>query len=1081
MGAPGGRGPRESGAVNGYGEMPGRLMMDHQGATGPEDPKKDRSQAQEGRVRSPVHSRSAQDTSHLPAHGQNGGLLNGKVTGSPPANGRHNDAPDLFWNLGQAPPLDQSWRTSDANKPLGKLIGRLAQQCYADLHQVIEEMNNLGPVDAPAPQKSVVQLHNSQDQCEPSLAKKRKLLDFASEQRDRFIKTLILANWGRDEEDIAKLIDLKVWLDLQRNAHEHAARDIGQIKIDAIPVKTPNPNIDHALELLATSRASWVPDLGYLPVKKLTAKQLLNTLRNMNVALATRLNLHDELPPHMQQFSIADGRATFIVPGEFHVDLAVADEDPSSPFFFIDIRFLFTPSTDALRDQLRGPVENQINAVLVSKGLQACYELLHNFVLTAKIRTLRDQAEKLSSGKWFDCLRVESKRRIVTIQYWIGRPGPKSWLECGIVSGKIPGKHNRKPPTPCMSVRWFRAGIQVPTDGIDFDWVDLNVERCLLSVIAQHAIHDLRTIQNRLTGFAPSSPALTAVTLDVAKKTDGGKLVLDLPALSAPLATKVELITGRYSIVPPSVQALNSEKLLNSNPTIDAAAVVAALACAMLRAQFDMLAVPLGWLPARVSAFKDPILATLLGVDVRKHRLIRCGQGWSSDWALLVVFGLGGTSWWIVNLEEKPASIYSERAHIIKAHHQLPDVHRPDKAPRFSQAMLLRIEKLAAARISSTVLAQSLVENRISHSTEKLPLTVHSPDTYSSTAPAVPPMFVRFSSVMRDRHSKTWKPWAAETMRVAYQGIERDHDGSQELAAVRHDIRLSFLPGKMMHLQQHLTRKPNTTIAINATGGLAIQLLTPFGKSPLEQIMRQLQKVERLDQHVTSLVRRKFECTVVSPARLAFQYNSSPSLSAEVLFRDAQPSTLRFEPRDSNPHIRIRVMLEKGLNDPSEVAFDTFATMLTLTLPVLQAMDELVTLDHGGLVLAIHARSSTWYTLKYKTPLPSCSFSIRARTSVQQNRKIIHWHVAGPQAPSPTTPVSDDLAEALKELWQSRDEHSLGLGNGVIADVLGIGSVIRKVDEIVRGCSKAEEGPTVTQPVATAAKIKAEADFITID
>nr|POE98251.1 mediator of rna polymerase ii transcription subunit 14 [Quercus suber] len=1146
-------GPPRSGVGDGDGEMPGRLMMDQQGAPYHEDPKKNYGQAVEGGNVSSIDAGG--DPRALPATAVNGfanhgGMPNGVVVDDAPRNGKHLDVHERVSKLKMPPSLDQSWRTSDANKPLGKLIARLAQQCYADLHQVLDEMSNTASAD-PGTQRTAASSQpnaqdqseasvarkqkllefaseqrdrfiktliladwgrdeediaklidlkrtaassqpNAQDQSEASVARKQKLLEFASEQRDRFIKTLILADWGRDEEDIAKLIDLKVWLDKQRIAHGHAAQDIGQIKIDAIPTKTPNPNLDHALELLSTGKASWIPDLGYLPVKKLSAAQLLKTLRDMNVALATRLNLHDELPPHMKHFSVANGRATFSVLGEFEVDLAVADEDPKSPFFFIDIRFLFSPSTNDLRDQLRGPVESQINSVLGKKGLNACYDLLHNFVLTAKIRTLHEQAERLRSGKWFDCIQVEARRRVVIIQYWTGKPGPKSWLEIGISSGAIPGKRYRIPPTPCISVRWIRAGAEVPTTNLGFDWIQLDVEKCLLAVIAEHTSHLLQTIETRIGTFAPTASSLKTVIVNSNDQTEHKSLQLNLPHLRSPLTLHIESITGKYSIDPPSQQALKTERYLNHNTAADAAALIAALSCATLRTQFEILAGPLNWLPVQDISFTDHVLSTLLKVDVRRHRIVRCHGNWNHDWILLVTFGLHGTAWWIVNVDEKLARSHSGQAISIRSHHQLPTTDVFDKALPLSRASLLRIEKLAAEYISNTVLAQSLIENRIPHAIERPLLTAHSSRSRSSILLAVPTMFVRFSSVMRDEHKTTWKPWAADVMRVTYQGIEQNDDAPEQLAVIQFDLRLSILTGKMKHLQQHLGRKRCSGIAINMTGGLALRLRVPFGHSLLREIGTQLRKLEALDSYVTSLTRNRFSCTTVSLAKIAFQYSSSPPLSAEVLFKNEQSAVLKLEPRDSNPHLRIRLMLEKALNDKSERAFETFTNILSITLPLLQSVNKLLASFPTEPSLVVHVRSPTWYSLKYKPPLQSCAFSIRARASGQQDKRVARWHVQGPHlgpASGSPAPIPEGLTTALKELWQRTDENCLGCGNSIVADAVGIASVLESLDAIVRRfplapppAPKVKESPPPAAAAPAAAKaIKQEPDFITID
>ena len=106
-----------------------------------------------------------------------------------------------------------------------------------------------------------------------------------------------------------------------------------------------------------------------------------------------RLNLqeYDNIPPPFRDYTIKSGRVTFNVPGEFEIDLTIADEDPEKQFWFIDFRFLFSPSVLELPSHLRFYIESKVNAVLLADGLPGCYKLLHEIVLTHKISEFKRQ------------------------------------------------------------------------------------------------------------------------------------------------------------------------------------------------------------------------------------------------------------------------------------------------------------------------------------------------------------------------------------------------------------------------------------------------------------------------------------------------------------------------------------------------------------------------------------------------------------------------------------------------------------------------------------------------------------------
>ncbi|KAI7575760.1 MED14-domain-containing protein, partial [Hortaea werneckii] len=497
----------------------------------------------------------------------------------------------------------------------------------------------------------------------------------------------------------------------------------------------------------------------------------------MNFALATRLNLHEDLPPHMQDFQIADGRATFHVPGEFQVDIAVADEDTSSPFYFIDLRFDFSPSPVDLHDQLRAHLEPRINATLAKDGLKGCYNFLHNFILTHKISVLAEQARQLARyGKWVECIKPEHLRRTLVVQYWATLPGPKNWFEIGIESGR-PKRGSRVSPTPQLSVRWFRRGNEVRDAQLEFDWSTLDFEACLLQVIGKHCSGKLGAAENGLKALsALSSDLKTNLTMD-SGASQGARLKVELSGMRAPLTVQLEETTGQLIISPPSAVTRTCERTLNADANVDVSRVLASCGCQTVQEQVRKQAEMLDWQEFRSSANSRGVF----GPDSWQRSMFLL-PGWGQNWALAVSFGLGGQSWLVVQVTAPHADERGRQVRDIKSaspiSFELKTMDGSSQATGYTKAMLLQLERSGMAEVSRNVFSQDLDALHIEHDFEREPASLTGAAS-SSTIRSSEPVFLHFSSLMRPINDRKWKRWAADIVRLFNHGIE----GSEALAA----------------------------------------------------------------------------------------------------------------------------------------------------------------------------------------------------------------------------------------------------------------------------------------------------------
>ncbi|KXS98391.1 hypothetical protein AC578_4640 [Pseudocercospora eumusae] len=1018
--------------------------MDQHRVTASQDLKKDRSQPKEGQLPQKRDFAQMQTSQPNGTHAQNGPHPNGVPVQAPPAtNGQISNA-NTTANLPTPPPLDGSWRDEPVNKSLGTLIERLAQQCFGDLNDTLTKMAETST--ASGAQTNGVLPHTT-DTNEASLSKKRLLMDFASNQRDRFIKTLILSDWARDAEEIARLIDIQLWAARQADAQRFAINFFYSTKQDMRVAKMPNPNIEAALELLSTGKTSRFPDLGYLPPKRLSAKQLLKTLKGMNVALIERLNLHEDLPPYFNDFSVANGRATFRVPDEFEVDVSVADEDPSTPFYFIDIRFLFAPTPSLSDDGLRMHLEERVNAALASSGLQGCYDFLHRYVLAHKINALRAQASKLLRDKWFDCLQPEMHRQVFTLQYWRGQRAAKSWIELGISSGKQKGAKSRRPPTPRNSFRWFRQGQEVKDHNIDIDWQNLDLASTLASVTAKHTQWLLHSIKERFDILAGQNSQVDAQLKTSDTDPDDCQLAFSLAGLPKPIVTRFEPITGRISVSPPNRNAQQAEKFINGTANADAGRALAEVLARSVQDRLIPMADAAGWTSVDQSRIVvPPATKAMLGADAIRRSLYKCSQGWGDAWALYVHFGLEGEKWFVVRIQES-----IEQGRPVRFMSTARRLNLPSTLANLTQASLRHIQEVAEAEVSFAVLIQELNDSRLEYRIESTSsLTKRGADSEPGLA-----IYFSMNTPTKPSGSKaSLLPFKlASWIRLIPSTLTNVEDG---VAEVRHDVRFTVDPSKFQHLSEHLTNSTRKSdIAMNDSGALGLKVNVPFGKPYFAMIQRRLTHCDRLNYYLELLKQFGYRCTDVGLDVLSFVYSDVHDLAAQITFdkNAAQSAKLKLSPINSNPHQRIRVALEKSYNRAKNRGLTQLAWDLRVTLPLLRLFDKLESAESSGESASVYTRDVHRYTLTYKAPLPACSFAI----SVQRGQSQIPGPTGVQFRCKPEAALGDDaLSHALREFSKGDGhewfgDHVGGFGAGLA----GLDEAFTKLDQAIRKCEGA--------------------------
>ena len=164
-------------------------------------------------------------------------------------------------------------------QPLSKLYSRVVQECFNSLVETITRLSSL-------PEASQVNGNAcSGTTAVPnatSIQRKLQWLEFASTQRERFIKLLVLSAWSHQVRDISMLIDIVNWTFRQESLYQDAITGIGQLGHDLLQASVPSPDLDVALEVLTTRASSRLLDVRCLAA---CAVRILLTVTSCNMSL----------------------------------------------------------------------------------------------------------------------------------------------------------------------------------------------------------------------------------------------------------------------------------------------------------------------------------------------------------------------------------------------------------------------------------------------------------------------------------------------------------------------------------------------------------------------------------------------------------------------------------------------------------------------------------------------------------------------------------------------------------------------------------------------------------------------------
>lgn len=391
-------------------------------------------------------------------------------------------------------------------------------------------------------------------------------------------------------------------------------------------------------------------------------------INELNVLLSFRLNLedYDKIPPQFKDYSIDNGRVTFKVKGEFEVDLTIADDDFDKQWWFLDFRFTFSPAPQELTDRLRFFVEQKVNDILEKDGLKACYEFLHEFVLTHKINELRRQALALSHGLWIDSLRIEPLNRAISIQYWTnrlaGRGGArngsapnaaKSWFIIGVNSGKTPAPNALfgTPSTSYLTLRWFRDGKEVTDEDLSLNTEEISAENLLKRIIALHTKHILTSIHAKLLSKPRYANRQASVALDLSQDDPSESSLAVQITHSETLTVRINAITGFFFLGPVSTYISRAESQLNHRSRDSVEDGFTEIESIRRMCTFDEIVRRgrgVGWIVCGQPVEPEEIKKIHPSKESHQELWIKVAEWGRGAWAVVVSLSLAGDAWWLI-------------------------------------------------------------------------------------------------------------------------------------------------------------------------------------------------------------------------------------------------------------------------------------------------------------------------------------------------------------------------------------------------------------------------------------------------
>ncbi|KUJ24036.1 MED14-domain-containing protein [Mollisia scopiformis] len=1061
--------------------------------------------------------------------------INGTFSDDPQhANGAGNGH-DMQNRVDQLPP--EILHITQGYMPLSGLLSRLAQHSNTALQATLTELAQM-PLPASMTNGNTSHSSSTDDNSPENQAKKKRLLDFATNTHESWTKALVVTGWSRKADEVSRAVDIKVHVDQEKAFYTACIDELAfrRRSFSTDPKKRwPNPDLKTAVPVLTTGKAHWMPDLGYISQPPLTSKDVLQSLEKLNTLLSARLNLddYDSIPLQFKDFTIKSGRATFKVEGEFELDVTIADEEPQSQFWFIDFRFLFWPSASILTPRARTFIESRVNEILLRDGLSGCYKFLHEMILTYKISEFRHQAIDLGRAKWVETLKVEALNRALSVQYWLDRyngSGTKSWIILGVHSGKREDGRPDANSTSRLSLRWFRDHKEVKDADISFDTVNISTESLLRVVIAMHISHILTVIFDKLSAHTLYANRELGISL-VTSPDDPSKPELEVSLTNERrLSLKIDPISGRFVFSPTMLMAHKYEVMMNApsrdpkdstgkrmEDTIDKALrVLENLRYSFITDDIVTRGVSLGWRRLPDPGIKRSVLFESIPKNTQMSLWLR-RPGWAEDWYLLVCLSMSGANWFLIKLMRQ-ATPLDPNPNALGIGPFLK-VQIKTVSPTINYMFLTALNIYTGGLLSYYANLKTLHAKRVRQ------MLRQGPPSRSLTLPVI---FVKISELLRDSptmmNSKAF--WAKkDVIKLTYKGVEVHAPSPNDINALSQTSitatqssnatlirRPTIMEEKAVLVTEArmivplpknlaiLNEKVDPDIAFHpTTGSFALRLYSKIGESVIPELIERITGIGRLVQFVDVLQKHEktLKCESVSLGKIVFKYGQAsstqsdpspatrPSLqySATVDFSTGE-NTMTLILEKANPHLRIKNFLTNVLN--SAEGLNGVATLLTLTLPLLRGLTAIEEAWNDSALYEkgeafVTARATDWYNIRYNLRQPAA----QNQTTPPRLRRVLFDLRLRQRRGEPWWHLHrtdnlrlkdwDNLDTALKPLWTTSGPGWRAMMSSAAGQGNGIEELLAKMDDVVRTFAMSDVGIQSQQAADVPAPIPKQA------
>ncbi|OHE99552.1 mediator complex subunit MED14 [Colletotrichum orchidophilum] len=967
--------------------------------------------------------------------------------------------------------------------PLSTIVSRLAQHTHEELQKTIMDMaaikwappavNGNTPHGSDAPD----------DMSEGNKRRKMLMLKFAQDAHSKWVKALVITDWSKNAEAVSKLIDIKAHIDSKRMLYDYSQDLLIDLKLSLIGARLPNPDLKTALQVLTTGEASWVPEPGYIPSPPLTAEEQLKWIDDLNTMLSLRLNLddYDKIPHQFKNYTIQSGRVTFIVKGEFEVDLTIADEDFNKQFWFIDFRFAFSPSSTKLSDALVSFLEGQVNEILGKEGLEGCYRFLHEFVLTHKISELRRQAIELSRSTWTGTLMVEPLNRALALQYWTtryGPNGPKSWVMIAVNSArKTNGQTNSKHSSRLVA-RWYRDNKEVKDLFLPFDVDNLCAENLLKTAVARHVEHILSSIHTKLLSYPRFVNRESSLNMTISQ-TEPMESSLSMQLGSRDNVTLIiQPVTGFAAIKPHTKYSLTGESRLNyggKDPAEVGVTCLENIRWGYVIEECQRRGRSVGW-----KTCKSPLGGEDIKQIVRTREAFQTiflqRQSLDQSWFVMVSLSLSGDEWWLLDIDRStPTRPIKFRTKMSLTRGQ------PDLDDSFWSNLTLFVTGIISHATDLEHLHRGKVQYLTKESTNyALPQQVR-----------LPSLLIKLSQILRSpetgaqdgskdvsrQSGKQDSSWAQDQVEVKFKGLQtrptiaqgQDGKGSSAVDTIE-NAELNTVVDAIVRVKDKakfalLRGRIDRDVSFSPRKGEFIfRIRQSVGQPILETLTAHVKSIDRLVGFLEAMskARGSLKCERVGLRQVVFTYGdvAMPGESDQAqkprrwrVSLDLVKSDIRMSLEKGNPHGRVLDLLTALVN--TQDGLKALIFYMPILLPVLRSLESieskwepLETTNQGR--VEVFTRSVDWIALRYTLPSPtgqSRVLVLEVRSKMRRNE--MWWNFT--RATQGSVAADEEFNKILRGIWESHGDGWRGLRSGAASRPgLSTMELLTKLDDAVR-------------------------------